>query len=175
MHALRVQHVADAAGVSQPLVSQHFRSRDELIGAAFVLYDQLAFDAIVTEMGRAGSGRERLDVYLDQSLQEGSEVRRSWTLWQQAWAYSSFSPELNRLIKVRHAIWQDQCRDLIREGQQDGSLPAGVDPEGAAASLMAMLDGLGVSLRYELIEGNSVRRLMAEFAAEALAGRISAG
>lgn len=172
MNNLRVHHVADEAGVSQPLVSQHFRSRDELIAAAFVLSDQLAFAAILDGIDSGRAGREQLDDFLDRSLRKDSEVTRSWTLWQQAWAYSSFSRELSDLIGERHSIWVSQCVDLIVAGQRDGTVPESVDAEEAAAALMAMLDGAGVSLRYDLIEGDKIRRIMARFTTEVLNGHI---
>lgn len=172
MHALRVQQVADEAGVSQPLVSQHFRSRDELIGAAFVLYDQLAYDAIVASIDAEAPGRERVERFLALSLRNDSEVTRSWTLWQQAWAYSSFSQELSRLIEERHAIWVGQCADLIRAGQEDGSIPAEIDAAKAGTVLMMVLDGAGVSFRYRLMDADQVLRVMADAITETLRGNM---
>lgn len=172
MHALRVQQVADEAGVSQPLVSQHFRTRDELISAAFVLYDQLAYDAIVASIDPETSGRKRVEQFLALSLRNDSEVTRSWTLWQQAWAYSSFSPDLSQLIEERHGIWVGQCADLIRAGQEDGSISAEVDAAKAGSVLMMVLDGAGVSFRYRLMDADEILRVMAEAITETLLGNM---
>lgn len=172
MHALRVQQVADEAGVSQPLVSQHFRSRDELIGAAFVLADQVAYDAVVESIDPDADGRDQLERFLALSLRNDSDVTRSWTLWQQAWAYSSFSPELSRLIEERHAIWVGRCADLIRAGQTDGSIPDAIDADHAGSVLMMVLDGAGVSIRYGLMDGDDVHRVMTDATSETLGGRI---
>jgi AcrR family transcriptional regulator len=158
----RVRDVADEAGVSQPLVSTHFRSRDELVLAAFVQADERATAAVHELADAAPTGRERLLIQVRASIDAGGDpvIEQSWHLWQEVWTHGLVEESLRGAVLERLQVWLKRIEDLIGEGQEDGSLRPGVDPAGAALYLNTMVDGVGPSLRYGLIDLPGAVRLL---------------
>jgi AcrR family transcriptional regulator len=150
----RVRDVADEAGVSQPLVSTHFRSREELIQAAFVESDERSMAAVRERVDRAPTGGERLRLQLHATVDDGGDpvVARSWHLWQEMWTHGLVEASIRDAVLDRQHVWLRRIEQLIGEGQQDGSLRAGVDRVSAALYLNTMVDGLGPAMRYDLVD-----------------------
>jgi AcrR family transcriptional regulator len=150
----RVRDVADEAGVSQPLVSTHFRSRDELILAAFVQSDERAAATVRERVDAAPTGRERLLLQMRASIDAGDDpvAEQSWHLWQEVWSHGLVEESLRGAVLDRLRVWLQRIEDLIGQGQEDGTLRPGVDPADAALYLNMMVDGVGPSLRYAVID-----------------------
>jgi AcrR family transcriptional regulator len=150
----RVRDVAEEAGVSQPLVSTHFRSRDELVLAAFVQADERAAAAVRERAAGAGTGAERLRIQLHACVDADGDpvIEQSWHLWQEVWTHGLVEESLRGAVLDRQRLWLRRVQELIAEGQEDGSLRPGVDPGEASLYLNTMVDGLGPALRYELID-----------------------
>lgn len=150
----RVRDVADEAGVSQPLVSTHFRSRDDLVLAAFVQSDERATFAVRELADAAPTGRERLSIQLHACVDAGGDpiIEQSWHLWQELWTHGLVTEGLRAAVLERQLVWLRRIEELIGQGQEDGSLRPDVDPVNAGLYLNMMVDGLGPALRYELID-----------------------
>jgi AcrR family transcriptional regulator len=160
--AFRVRDVADEAGVSQPLVSTHFRSRDELVLAAFVQSDERATGIVRALVDAAPTGRERLLLQIRASIDAGGDpiVEQSWHLWQEVWSHGLIEESLRGAVLERLRFWLKRIEDLIEQGQRDGSLRPAVDPADAALYLNTMVDGVGPSLRYGLIDLSKAFQLL---------------
>ena len=170
----RVRDVADEAGVSQPLVSTHFRSRDELVLAAFVQSDERASAAVreLADADPAATGRERLLIQVRTSIDAGGDpvIEQSWHLWQEVWTHGLVEESLRGAVLERLRVWLKRIEELIEQGQADGSLRPGVDPAGAALYLNTMVDGVGPSLRYELIDLTEAFGLLEQAVEDRLGG-----
>lgn len=150
----RVRDVADEAGVSQPLVSTHFRSRDDLVLAAFVQSDERATAAIRALADTAPTGRERLSIQLHACIDAGGDpvIEQSWHLWQEVWSHGLVAERLKAAVLERQLVWMHRIEALIAEGIADGSLRAGVDLAHEALYMNTMVDGVGPALRYGLLD-----------------------
>jgi hypothetical protein len=62
------------------------------------------------------------------------------------WSYSFFHAEYRPLVQDRHRAWVENIMELIRDGQDDGSIRTGLDARTAALDLAAILDGVGPPL-----------------------------
>jgi AcrR family transcriptional regulator len=150
----RVRDVADEAGVSQPLVSNHFRSRDELIREAFVQADERA-TAVIAQRGEAErDARAALRVELLLTLDDGGDpvVAGAWRLWQELWTHGMVVEGLRDTIAERQTAWIERIEATIRRGCADGSIRADVDQRAAALLLATLIDGLGPSLRWGFVD-----------------------
>jgi AcrR family transcriptional regulator len=168
----RVRDVAEEAGVSQPLVSTHFRSRDDLVLAAFVQSDERATAAVRERADAAPTGRGRLQIQLHACIDAGGDpvIEQSWHLWQELWTHGLVAEALREAVLERQLVWLRRIEELIAQGQQDGSLRAGVDPASASLFLNTMVDGLGPALRYELIDLEQAFALLDEALDDRLGG-----
>jgi AcrR family transcriptional regulator len=168
----RVRDVADEAGVSQPLVSNHFRSREELVRAAFVQADERA-TAVISE--RSASEPDalaalRVELLLCLDDEDDPIVAQAWRLWQELWTHGMVTPELRDVIAERQMAWVKRIEDLIGRGMEDGSVRSGVDPHAAALLLTTLVDGLGPSLRWGFVDMATATAMLDD----ALAARLAA-
>jgi AcrR family transcriptional regulator len=147
VQGFRLQDVADAAGVSQPLVSSHVSSRDELVAEAFVRTDERGLLDVEREARTGAPGRAAVELFLRRATipelaYEGSDGRE---LWSQVTSRSRFSPVVREAVVARQAAWVAALSGLLRDGR-DHDVPAGVDAEGVALLLITVSDGLGPAL-----------------------------
>lgn len=150
----RVRDVADEAGVSQPLVSTHFRSREELVLAAFVRADELAMGALEARAAHAATARERLRIHLVGCIDDGGDpvVAQSFQLWHELWTHGLVAETLRQAVVDRERAWIDRIEALILEARAEGGARTDVDAARAALFFNTLIDGLGPSLRYELVD-----------------------
>jgi TetR/AcrR family transcriptional repressor of bet genes len=150
----RVRDVADEAGVSQPLVSNHFRSREELVRDAFVQADERATAVITERSAGEADALAALRVELQLCLDDAGDpiVAQAWRLWQELWTHGMVAPELRGVIAERQHAWIARIEDLIERGMEDGSMRPGVDRQAAALLLTTLVDGLGPSLRWGFVD-----------------------
>ena len=150
----RVRDVADEAGVSQPLVSNHFRSREELVRGAFVQADERATAVITERSATAPDALSALRLELLLCLDDDGDpiVSLSWRLWQELWTHGMVTPELREVVVERQAAWVARIEQLIARGEEDGSVRPGVDRRRTALLITSLVDGLGPSLRWGFLD-----------------------
>jgi AcrR family transcriptional regulator len=166
--SFRIRDVADEAGVSQPLVSSHFRSREELIEAAFERTDERSLALLRERTAGAASGRERIARFLACCLDDDPELTEGWNLWHQIWTFGAFSPALTDVIRTRQATWIGHVAERIRDGQADGSIEPDIDADAAATLLVIVLDGVAPQLAYGLLGRAAARALVVRAVADTL-------
>jgi AcrR family transcriptional regulator len=153
LHATGMREVAAEAGVSLRLVQYYFGTKEELLLFAM---QQLA--AQFAERGLArirrtkpADGQPRPRDVVAAILTEGvpaDDERRTFTILYTAYfALSLTDPALaiNPLVRNSNAVI-DVIAAQLRTAQADGDMPAGLDPELEATSLMTMSAGLGTSV-----------------------------
>lgn len=164
----RLRDVADEAGVSQPLVSSHFRSRDELVHAAFVQADERAMAIIERRSAAAPDARPALRTELLGALDDEGDpvVAQSFKLWHELWTHGSVVAELREAVQERQRVWLARIAELLRAGVEDGSVRATVDVDRTAMLLNTLLDGLAPALRWQMLELDEAAALIDDVLAE---------
>ena len=143
VRGLRVQQVADEAGVSVALLYYHFESRLELIRAALHhAYERAPSTSALSEPQPGLSGFENLEAALLAELDHGKALRDFAIVWGEAMASSVFEPQLRGDVREVCGSWSDEVARVIRVGVEDGSIADDVDPEIAAETLTVLVDGL---------------------------------
>ncbi|WP_036324556.1 TetR/AcrR family transcriptional regulator [Microbispora sp. ATCC PTA-5024] len=140
---VRVADVAARLDVSQALVFYHFETKERLVVEAVAHAAQQDLAQLTAVTARAASARERLRAAL--RLYAPSGTAPGWTLWIDGWAASLRMPELRRILREIDTRWREEITGLIAEGVRAREFRCD-DPEGAAARIMAFLDGLSVQL-----------------------------
>lgn len=160
VHGLRIQDVAEEAGISQPLVSRHFRSREQLILEAFVRADERALD-ILSEVGAgAGNGMDRLRATLEAALRPDERLRESWSMWREILAFGTFVPEISAAVLERQRRFVALIAEIVHAGRADGSMRTSTEPGDVGLVAIALLDGFGISLRYGVVDRAKALALM---------------
>lgn len=165
----RIHEVAEAAGVSQPLVSRHFRSRDELVQAAFVFADERSNDIGEQRVPAGDNGRERLLHFLQSYVYEDDpDLNASRQMWTEVWSSRSLSEGLSQIVRDRQRVWLQTLQGFIKEGQEDGSVGRNVDPKRAALFVAATTDGLLPGLERGTVDRDTAKALIAQAVEAAL-------
>jgi AcrR family transcriptional regulator len=141
--ATRVADVARALSVSPALVFYHFKTKDQLLAAAFEYAAQRDLDRLAHVLARKGSARVRLAAVL--RLYQPSGASPSWALWVDGWAAALHSADLRRASRRLDLRWKDAIVGLIGEGVAAGEFDC-PDPRAAAWRITALIDGLSVQL-----------------------------
>ena len=153
LHATGMREVAAEAGVSLRLVQYYFGTKEELLLAAMQQLAAQFSDRVLAriqrmkETGSPASPRDVIAAILTEALPADDE-RRTFTLVYTAYlALSLTDPALaiNPLVRNSNAVI-DVIAAQLRTAQADGGMPAGLDPELEAISLMTMSAGLGTSV-----------------------------
>jgi AcrR family transcriptional regulator len=168
--AFRIRDVAEAAGVSQPLVSRHFRSRDELVLEAFVACDERALALLAERAAEAPAGPERVLAYIAGTFDEGDDLQDSWTLWREVANQREPSAAMQEAMVRRHREWLDAIRDYVLEGQEAGAIAAEVEAAEAAQFLSIVVDGLHPALRLGVIDRATVDDVLRRAVRDRLGG-----
>jgi AcrR family transcriptional regulator len=141
--ALSMRTVATAAGVSLAQVQYYFRSKDELLAAAF---EHVSADVVdrARQVDTAGPTREVLRALLHVWLPLDEQRERAARVWLAFTAAAATSPTLGPSNAALDADLRTGFTELLREAQTSGELPADRDPDLESALLLAVVDGLVV-------------------------------
>jgi AcrR family transcriptional regulator len=166
--ATRVADVAKALQVSPALVFYHFKTKDQLLAAAFEYAAQRDLERLGQVLARPGSALSRLAAVLRLYQPTGS-ASPSWTLWVDGWAAALRSADLRRASRRLDLRWKDAVAGLIAEGVAAGEF-ACPDPQAAAWRITALIDGLSVQVTVHrgVISRREAARLARQQAAREL-------
>jgi AcrR family transcriptional regulator len=139
---LRVEQVAEEAGVSVALIYYHFGDRLGLAKAAFELASQQAPSTALAIASDGRSGYEALEAGLMAELDDSDRVRDAAIVWGEAGARAAYDPEFRPIVGEINRSWAETVEQAIRRGMDDGSIRSGVDPGPTAEILITLVDGL---------------------------------
>jgi AcrR family transcriptional regulator len=155
LHATGMREVAAEAGVSLRLVQYYFGTKEELLPAAMQQLAAQFSDRAMTRIrqSRQGDGpaspRDIIAAILTEVLPADDE-RRTFTLVYTAYfALSLTDPALaiSPFVGNSNAV-SDVIAAQLRTAPTDGDMPAGLDPDLEAVSLVTMSAGLGTRVLW---------------------------
>jgi AcrR family transcriptional regulator len=161
VRGLRVEDVAERAGVAVSLLYYHFDSRSGLIRAT-----------LEHANGRAGQGIEDLDTgrrsgaelvvgMLLAELEDPVQEHELSLLWSEVMSAAFFDPSLREQLSQASERWCTLVADAVWRGQEDGSIGALAAPNDLAALLTAAVDGISARWLAGLITRERARELLA--------------
>ena len=153
LHAAGMREVAAEAGVSLRLVQYYFGTKEELLLAAMQQLAAQFSDRVlariqrIREAGCPASPRDVIAAILTEALPVDDE-RRTFNLVYTAYlALSLTDPALAISPLVRNSgVVGDVVAAQLRAAQAAGDMPARLDPDLEAISLLTMSAGLGTSV-----------------------------
>jgi AcrR family transcriptional regulator len=140
VRGLRLEDVAERAGVALSLIYYHFGNRIDLLRAVFRYANEQASSTGISAAS-ARSGYDRLEAGMLGELR-GAHVRANAIVWNELTASAVFEPELREEVNQTTRSWVRGIEDTIRAGQADGSIRADVDATDEAEILANLHDGL---------------------------------
>lgn len=171
VRGLRVEQVAAEAGVAVSLLYYYFDNRNGLVRATLDHANERAATTTRAPEGASLTGREAVERTLLAELDDGAGVRDTSVVWGEVLASAVFEPDLRDQLREATRTWVELVAGAIREGLEDGSIRAGVDPDACAERLTALVDGLSARWLAGVATREDARALLADAIAVEL-GRV---
>ena len=142
---LTVREVAKEAGFTTGALTHYFQSKDQVLIEASE-YSAKLLRPKMEKSAQAFSAVEALRQVVADALPMNREMKGMWRIWVGFWERSSYDPEVARVMRARYAEWRGRLVAQIGRAQQQGEMPASLDPELAAQELIALIDGIAVQV-----------------------------
>lgn len=146
--------ITAASGLTTGSIYKAYGDKEGVFDAALCRYIALRDAGNRALLADCPDGRSRLeklfDIYLN--LSSGDEGLSGCMVVSGLAEIDMLGKAAGRLRDQLQSL-RSALRGIIAEGQRDGSIPASVDPENAAALLLALLQGLRVLGRAGLVSG----------------------
>ncbi|MFD8664107.1 TetR/AcrR family transcriptional regulator [Streptomyces microflavus] len=167
VRGLRVEELAEEAGVSKALIYYHFEDRTGLLRRTLAFVNNRAerYTAEQAAAGQpaaetpAGPPLRRLEQALLLELQDLPHVRENSTAWGELRASAVFDPELRGELALASVIWVREVADQLGEARPTA-------PESAltasAERLTALLEGLSARWLSGILPLTEARTRMRE-------------
>ena len=138
-----MRNVAAAAKISLAQVQYYFRSKDELVAAAYQSVTEL-FDLKLATVDLSGPPRRVLRQALELWLPLDEPRARDARVWLAFSAAAATSPILKEIAAATDIELRTAFARLLDAAAAEGQLPEVADTETEAALLLAVVDGLVV-------------------------------
>ena len=143
-----IQQIANRAGVSPGLVMYHFKTKEELITAAWIASVN-HFSSRVTDFGSPVTGLGRMERSFRVLFVDRDEMTAPWDLWLELWAKAARSPELRTLHAQQLASVRRYYTDHLEAGREAGEISGELDPELVGDLLHTLVYGLAVKVTLD--------------------------
>ncbi|MER5968998.1 TetR/AcrR family transcriptional regulator [Streptomyces sp. NPDC002055] len=142
IRGLRVEELAEEAGVSTALIYYHFGDRAGLLRRTLDHINERAERYTEPAACPDTDPRAHLEQMLLLELQDAPEVVENSMAWGEVRATAVFDPELREQLRASTEEWNEYATDLIRRAQEGGTVRTDVAAGDAAERLTAMVEGL---------------------------------
>ncbi|MFE7547228.1 TetR/AcrR family transcriptional regulator [Streptomyces gardneri] len=161
VRGLRVEELAEEAGVSTGLIYYHFKDRTGILRHTLEFINSRAerYTAAQDEAAEPLTPREELDQVLILELQDTPEVRENSTAWGELRASAVFDPVLREDLARATLAWVHEVAGHL--GQVEPLAPA-VGLTASAERLTALLEGLSMRWLSGGLTIDHARTLMAD-------------
>ncbi|NEC13908.1 TetR family transcriptional regulator [Streptomyces sp. SID8014] len=148
-HTVRVADIARACATSSAAIHYHFPGRAELLEAAvrWCMDEDTARRA--AHLAEADDAAAELRQLIALQTPRTAQQRRQWAVWLDLWAEAARSTAVGRLHSEYYRQWRETVTDVLRRGVGQGVFRAGIDPDAAALTLTALIDGLATHVLSE--------------------------
>ncbi|WP_018311692.1 TetR family transcriptional regulator [Cupriavidus sp. UYPR2.512] len=145
-HGTSIADLTQATRLAQGSLYKAFKDKQAIFLASFDHYRAQRVEKMRQAIGQGGSGLQRLrnalGFYVESS--QGAQGRQGCLVVGSAAELSTFEPDMARYIASALELNEALLADLIRQGQEDGSIPLHVDREASARMLMCLVQGMRV-------------------------------
>jgi AcrR family transcriptional regulator len=149
LEAVSLRHVAAEAGVTSGMVQHYFRTKDEMMTFALEVVrerNQARVTQAMSRLGESPSPRALVRTMLAELLPLDEPRRADGRVTLAFLAYTAVRPAVAAPLHQDTAELIAFIAQQIRADQESGDATAAVDPDDAAAGLLAVMEGLGVYL-----------------------------
>jgi AcrR family transcriptional regulator len=147
LEAVSLRHVAAEAGVSMGMVQHYFSTKDEMmIFALNVVSENVEARLASVDLGESPAPGAFVRALLVELLPLDEPRRAEAQVTLAFLAYAAVRPAVAAQVSKDNELLREFVANRIRAAQDAGDVPAGLEPARTAAALLALVEGLGVSV-----------------------------
>jgi TetR/AcrR family transcriptional regulator, transcriptional repressor for nem operon len=145
-HATSLPRLTAAMGIAEGSLYKAFRDKRGVFLAAFERYVARRAEKLDAALAAARTGRDRLRVMLGHyaDASHGQAGRRGCLVVGSAVDLASGDPAMAKRVAAVLAGHEKRVAAFVREGQADGSIAPGLQPEETARLLLSVMQGMRV-------------------------------
>ncbi|MDQ0994710.1 TetR/AcrR family transcriptional regulator [Streptomyces sp. V3I7] len=145
-HPVPVADIARACATSTAAIHHHFPGRADLLEAAvrWCMDEDTAHRA--ARLAEADDAAAELRQLIALQTPRTEQQRRQWAVRLEVWAEAARSTAVGRLHTEYYRQWRETVADVIKRGVAEGVFRATIDPEAAALTPTALIDGLATQV-----------------------------
>lgn len=141
-----IRDIAERANASNGSVHYYFKTKDELLRAAF-LETEARFRARTRNELSELRGLEKLKRLGESCFALDSDSLAQWNIEIDLWQQAARNEEIRSVFEETNSAWVTFISAAIAEGIGDGDLKADLNVHDTALELAALIDGLGLYCR----------------------------
>jgi AcrR family transcriptional regulator len=145
---MSIKDIAETAGVSTGLVMYYFKTKDELITAAWMEMVRHFYQRTTTEAGEDAGLRFFLN-HFRVLFPDRDESTPPWSFWLEYWAKTARSDDLRLLHIERVKNLRSGFTRLVTNAADKAELRSDLDPELVGDLLHALVYGLAVKVSVD--------------------------
>jgi AcrR family transcriptional regulator len=137
----RVDDIVDESGLSKGAVYWYFKSKDEIIQAAFDQFFDFDQQGLQLLVDQPGTTRERLRAYSLMMVQNVVQINSLLPLAYQFYAAATRQSLMQESFQRYFQTYNDLLSKLLRQGIERGELKL-MNEQAVATQLMALMEGM---------------------------------
>jgi len=142
VRGLRIEELAQEAGVSQGLIYYHFGDRAGLLSRTFAFVNERAGDYTQRAETNGATPDEQLELKLLLELQDDPQVIENSTAWGELRASAKFDPDLRQALRDSTADWVGEIAHALELARGNKRARPKADALAAAERLTSLVEGL---------------------------------
>lgn len=137
----RVDDIVDESGLSKGAVYWYFKSKDEIIQAAFDQFFDFDQQGLKLLVHQPGTTRERLLAYSLMMVHNVAQIYSLLPLAYQFYAAATRQSLMQNSFQRYYTAYNDLLSQMLRQGMERGELKP-VNEEAVATQLTAIMEGM---------------------------------
>ena len=172
----RVDDIVTESGLSKGAVYWYFKSKDEIIQAAFDQFFDFDQQGLQLIIDQPGSTRERLLTYSLLMVQNVGQIHSLLPLVYQFYAAATRQELMQETFRRYFSHYSELLGELLRQGVDEGELKP-LDEKSIATQLIAIMEGMVLLwiLHGEQFDAEQFVRTMIDMVFDGLAAGGEAG
>jgi AcrR family transcriptional regulator len=174
VQAVRLQEVADRAGVTTPAIYHHFKDRRDLIISVLVdsAFQGSGSENVSPYLATGHTGFEAVRQSLIDELPASKEARELAAIWGEVLALGAFEAAVRDTLREGLRRWRNSLITGIEAGIADGSIADDVDVPVTTDVLIALTDGFCRLCLADVVDCGHASEVVTSAAEKLLASHV---
>lgn len=144
LEATTLREISREGGFTTGVLTHYFPDKQALIAGTFAAISREWITSARDAMHSAETGPELVAAFVSVAVPEDPERQSEWRLWAEMWSYAGTHRGFMIELDATDAMWEAEIRAMLQRLEDDGLVPAEVDPAAEAKVLARLVDGLGL-------------------------------